>query len=99
MLAEDRVDYPDGTELDVRDPADELDTEELAELDGALEAGQRDYAASGKASSAEDVLNRLRFSRCSSASSSSSMPLGRSSRRTPGGARTGLRPRGPWLES
>ncbi len=65
VLVEDRVDYPDGTELrlDVRDPGDDLDTEELAELDGALEAGQRDYAATGKASSVEDVLNGLRSAR------------------------------------
>jgi hypothetical protein len=65
VLVEDRVDYPEGTELrlDVRDPADELDAEELAELDRALEAGQREYAATGKASSAEDVLHRLRSAR------------------------------------
>jgi hypothetical protein len=65
VLVEDRVDYPDGTELqlDVRDPADELDDAELAELDAALEAGQRDYAATGEASSAEDVLKRLRSER------------------------------------
>lgn len=65
VLVEDRVDYPEGTELqlDVRDPGDELDAEELAELDGALEAGQREHAATGKASSAEDLLNRLRSAR------------------------------------
>jgi hypothetical protein len=65
VLVEDRVDYPDGTELrlDVRDAADDLDAEELAELDSALEAGQRDYAATEKASSVEDVLNRLRSAR------------------------------------
>ncbi len=65
VLVEDRVDYPEGTELqlDVRDPGDELDADELAELDGALQAGQREYAATGKALSAEDVLNRLRSAR------------------------------------
>jgi hypothetical protein len=65
VLVEDRVDYPEGTELqlDVRDPGDELDADEVAELDGALEAGQLEYAATGKALSAEDVLNRLRSAR------------------------------------
>ena len=65
VLVEDRVDYPDGTELqlDVRDPADELDAEELAELDSALEVGQSEYAATGKAYSTEAVLNRLRSAR------------------------------------
>jgi hypothetical protein len=62
VLVEDRVDYPEGTELelDVRDPDDELAPEELADLDAALDAGQRDYASTGKASSAAEVLSRLR---------------------------------------
>ncbi len=65
VLVEDRVDYPDGTELrlDVRDPVYDLDAEELAELDGALEAGQQEYAATGKASSAQELLNRLQSAR------------------------------------
>jgi len=60
VLVEDRVDYPEGTELqlDVRDPADELDDAELAELDSALEAGLDKYEATGEA--AEDVLNHIR---------------------------------------
>jgi hypothetical protein len=47
VLVDDRVDYPEGTELqlDVRDPGDELDADELAEFEGALDAAQRGYAA------------------------------------------------------
>lgn len=65
VLVEDRVDYPEGTELDldVLEPADELDERELAELDAALEAGQREYEATGKTFTMEEVLARLRSSR------------------------------------
>ena len=40
MLVEDRVDYPEGTvlELDIREPVDELSENELVELDAALDA-------------------------------------------------------------
>ena len=62
VLVDDRVDYPDGTELqlDVRGPVDELDDHELAELDDALEAGQRAYEATGETHSADEVLARVR---------------------------------------
>jgi hypothetical protein len=65
VLVEDRVDYPDGTELqlDVREPVDELDEEELAHLDAALDAGQREYEATGKTYTAEEVLARVRSGR------------------------------------
>jgi hypothetical protein len=65
VLVEDRVDYPEGTELelDIREPIDELDEEELAALDAALEAGQREYAATGKTYTREEVLARVRASR------------------------------------
>lgn len=62
VLIEDRVDFPEGTELelDIREPIDELDEQELAELDAALEAGQREYQASGKSYTKEEVLARVR---------------------------------------
>jgi len=62
VLVEDRVDFPEGTELelDVREPIDELDEQELAELDAALEAGQLEYQASGKSYTKEEVLARVR---------------------------------------
>ena len=62
VLVEDRVDYPEGTELelDIREPVDELDEQELVELDAALEAGQREYEATGKTYSREEVLARVR---------------------------------------
>jgi len=65
VLVEDRVDYPEGTELelDIREPVDDLDDKELVELDAALEAGQREYDASGKIHSKEEVLARLRTNR------------------------------------
>ena len=62
VLVDDRVDFPEGTELelDVREPIDELDEQELAELDAALEAGQREYQVSGKSYTKEEVLARVR---------------------------------------
>jgi hypothetical protein len=62
VLIEDRVDFPEGTELelDIREPVDELDEKDLAELDAALEAGQREYQASGKSYTKEEVLARVR---------------------------------------
>ena len=65
VLVEDSVDYPEGTELelDIREPVDELDDKELVELDAALDAGQREYEATGKTYSKEEVLTRLRANR------------------------------------
>ena len=65
VLVEDRVNYPEGTELelDIREPVDELDDKELAELDEALEAGQREYEKTGETHSKEEVLARVRASR------------------------------------
>lgn len=65
VLIDDRIDLPEGTELelDVLQPLDQLDQQELAALDAALEAGQREYEASGKAFTREEVLARLRAAR------------------------------------
>jgi predicted DNA-binding antitoxin AbrB/MazE fold protein len=65
VLVEDRVDLPEGTELEleVHEHVDELDEEELAELDAELEAGQREYEATGETYSAADVLARVRAGR------------------------------------
>jgi hypothetical protein len=62
VLVEDRVDYPEGTklELDIREPVDDLDEKELAELEAALEAGEREHEATGKSYTTEEVLARVR---------------------------------------
>jgi hypothetical protein len=65
VLIEDRVAYPEGTELEleVREPVEELDAGELRALDAALEAGERERQATGKVYTSEDVLARARASR------------------------------------
>jgi hypothetical protein len=65
VLVDDRVDYPEGTQLDldIHEPIDELDETELAALDAALAAGQRAYEKSGKTYTAEEVITRLRARR------------------------------------
>jgi len=56
--------YPEGTELELdREPIDELDEEELAQLDAALDAGEREYQATGRSYAREDVLSRVRARR------------------------------------
>jgi len=64
VLLEDRVDYPDGTELelDVHE-ADNLDEAERAERDAAIEASYAAMTAGGRMYSAEEVLARLRASK------------------------------------
>lgn len=65
VLVDDRVDYPEGTQLDVdiHEPVDELDDRELAALDLELEAGRRAYEKTGKAYTADEVIARLRAHR------------------------------------
>ena len=62
VLVHDHVDFPDGTELeiDVHEPVDDLDDEELAALDESLAAGQREYLRTGKTHSVDEVMARLR---------------------------------------
>ncbi len=65
VLVEDRVEYPEGTELelDIREPVEDLDEEELQALDAALEAGECERQASGKVYTSEEVLARVRARR------------------------------------
>ena len=65
VLVEDRVEYPEGTvlELDIRESVDELSENELVELDAALDAGQREYEETRKTHTKEDVLARVRANR------------------------------------
>jgi hypothetical protein len=64
VLVQDRVDYPEGTELDldVHEPVEELDDKELAELDASLEESRQDEQA-GRVRPAEELIAELRASR------------------------------------
>jgi hypothetical protein len=64
VVVQDRVDYPEGTELeiDVHEPADELDEAELAELDAAIEESHQEERA-GKVRPADELIRELRASR------------------------------------
>ena len=64
VAVDEPVDYPEGTVLDleISEPEDELDAEELARLDAALERLRADIAA-GRTISAEDLIRELRSGR------------------------------------
>jgi len=64
VLVDDRVDYPEGTELelDVREPVDDLDDAELDELRRAV-AESRAEEQAGQARSAAELIKELRASR------------------------------------
>jgi hypothetical protein len=61
VVVRDRVDYPEGTELelDVHEPIDDLDDEERAALEEAIAEGKADVAA-GRTRPAEELIRELR---------------------------------------
>jgi hypothetical protein len=67
VVVRDRVDYPEGTELELEvhesEAEDELDDEELAALDAEIDVRKREYEATGKAYTAKESIAMLRARR------------------------------------